>query len=66
MPPPELLAELIPLAAITAEKLRTVPVRLIGRGGANDLISELVLAAALYCAKHVRPATTSPAPPGRD
>ncbi|UDM00047.1 hypothetical protein [Streptomyces longhuiensis] len=58
----ELLAELAPLAALVAEKLRTVPVRLIGRGGADDLISELTLAAALYCAKHVLPAGPPPAP----
>ncbi|WP_432164901.1 hypothetical protein [Streptomyces sp. bgisy031] len=50
------LAELQPLAVIIAEKLRTVPVRLIGRGGADGLVSELTLAAALYCAKHVLPA----------
>ncbi|MGW6481281.1 hypothetical protein ACWGDS_25870 [Streptomyces sp. NPDC055059] len=56
------LAELQPLAAVIAEKLRTVPVRLIGRGGADDLISELTIAVAVYCGKHVLPATTPPAP----
>lgn len=59
----KLLAELAPLAVILAEKLRTVPVRLIGRGGADDLISELTLATAVYCAKHVLP--TGPAPVDR-
>lgn len=51
----ELLAELAPLAAVIADKIRTVPVR-IGPGGADDLISELTLAVAVYCGKHVLPA----------
>ncbi|MGY0023721.1 hypothetical protein ACVHNB_32725 [Streptomyces sp. YJ-C3] len=51
----ELLAELGPLAAVIADKIRTVPVR-IGPGGADDLISELTIAVAVYCGKHVLPA----------
>ena len=55
----ELLAELGPLAAVIADKLRTVPVRL-GPGGANDLVSELTLAVAVYVGRHVLPADTQP------
>ncbi|MCX4827145.1 hypothetical protein OG746_26875 [Streptomyces sp. NBC_01016] len=51
----ERLAELGPLAAVIADKLRTVPVRL-GPGGADNLVSELTLAVAVYCGKHVLPA----------
>lgn len=51
----ELLAELQPLAATIADKLRTVPVRL-GPGGTDDLISELTIAVALYVGRHVLPA----------
>ncbi|MFH8792237.1 hypothetical protein [Streptomyces sp. NPDC017941] len=48
----ELLAELAPLAAVIADKIRTVPVRL-GPGGTDDLISEITLAVAVYCGQHV-------------
>jgi hypothetical protein len=51
----ELLAELGPLAAVIADKLRTVPVRL-GPGGTDDLVSELTLAVAVYVGRHVLPA----------
>jgi hypothetical protein len=51
----ELLAELGPLAAVIADKLRTVPVRL-GPGGADDLVSEITLAVAVYVGRHVLPA----------
>jgi hypothetical protein len=57
----ELLAELAPLAAVIGEKLRTVPVRHCP-GGTDDLISELTIAAALYCAQHVLPAAAPTAP----
>ncbi|MFJ9128898.1 hypothetical protein ACIRJS_32835 [Streptomyces sp. NPDC102340] len=50
----EQLAELGPLAAVIADKVHTVPVRL-GPGGADNLISELTLAVAVYCGKHVLP-----------
>ncbi|MFF9894936.1 hypothetical protein [Streptomyces longispororuber] len=60
----ELLAELRPLAAVIADKIRTVPVRL-GPGGTDDLLSELTLAVAIYCGRHVLPpdATAAAAPP---
>jgi len=51
----ELLAELGPLAAVIADKLRTVPVRL-GPGGTDDLISELTIAVAVYVGREVLPA----------
>ncbi|MFB7711629.1 hypothetical protein [Streptomyces sp. NPDC056105] len=60
----ELLAELAPLAAVIADKLRTVPVRHCP-GGTDDLISELTIAAAAYCGKHVLPAGPPPAPVGQ-
>ena len=55
----ELLAELGPLAAVIADKLRTVPVRL-GPRGADDLISELTVAVAVYVGRHVLPADKLP------
>ncbi|MFF7946981.1 hypothetical protein [Streptomyces griseorubiginosus] len=51
----ELLAELGPLAAVIADKLRTVPVRL-GPAGTDDLISELTIAVAVYIGRDVLPA----------
>ena len=51
----ELLAELGPLAAVIADKVRTVPVRL-GPGGTDDLVSEITLAVAVYVGRHVLPA----------
>lgn len=52
-----LLAELGPLAAVIADKVRTVPVRL-GPHGIDDLIAELTLAVAVYVGRHVLPADT--------
>lgn len=49
------LAELEPLAAVIADTLHTVPVR-IGPGGDEDLVAELTLAMAIFCARHVLPA----------
>lgn len=54
------LAELQPLASVIAETLHTVPVR-IGPGGDQDLVAELTLAIAIYCARHVLPAGKPPA-----
>jgi hypothetical protein len=51
----ELLAELGPLAAVIADKVRTVPVRL-GPGGTDDLVSEITLAVAVYVGREVLPA----------
>jgi hypothetical protein len=51
----QLLAELGPLAAVIADKVHTVPVRL-GPGGTDDLVSELTLAIAVYVGRHVLPA----------
>ncbi|MEV8124815.1 hypothetical protein AB0P07_11980 [Streptomyces sp. NPDC085944] len=50
----ELLAELGPLAAAIGDKVHTVPVRL-GPGGADQLISEITLAVAVYVGRHVLP-----------
>jgi len=51
----ELLAELGPLAAVIADKVHTIPVRL-GPGGTDDLVSELTLAVAVYVGREVLPA----------
>lgn len=51
----ELLAELGPLHAIVADKLRTVPVRL-GPGGTDDLASAITIAVAVYVGREVLPA----------
>jgi hypothetical protein len=51
----QLLAELGPLAAVIADKVHTVPIRL-GPGGTDDLVSELTLAVAVYVGRHVLPA----------
>ncbi|GAQ52101.1 hypothetical protein [Streptomyces acidiscabies] len=62
---PELLAELQPLAAVIADKIRTVPVS-FGPGGTDNLIAELTLAIAIYCARNVlpkAPITNLPQPP---
>lgn len=61
-PDVELLAELGPLAAVIADKLHTVPVRL-GPGGTDDLITALTLAIALHVGRDVLPAGTLGAPP---
>ncbi|MFF3891355.1 hypothetical protein [Streptomyces sp. NPDC001914] len=49
------LQELQPLAAVIADTVHTTPVR-IGPGGDEDLVAELTLAVALFCARHVLPA----------
>jgi hypothetical protein len=51
----ELLAELGPLAAVIADKVNSVPVRLCP-GGTDDLVSEITLAVAVYVGRHVLPA----------
>jgi hypothetical protein len=66
----ELLAELGPLAAVIADKVHTVPVRHCP-GGADDLISEITLAVAVYVGRHVLPAEAlelrqPPRPPARE
>ncbi|WP_435218364.1 hypothetical protein [Streptomyces sp. bgisy034] len=54
-PDAELLAELGPLAAVISDKVNSVPVRL-GPGGTDALVSEITIAVAVYCGRHVLPA----------
>lgn len=51
----DLLAELGPLAAVIANKASTVPVRHC-LGGTDELVTELTIAVAIYCGRHVLPA----------
>lgn len=61
-PDTDLLAELGPLAAVIADTVATVPVRL-GPGGTDDLVNALTLAVALYVGRDVLPAGALGAPP---
>ncbi|MFJ4988687.1 hypothetical protein ACIP9H_33420 [Streptomyces sp. NPDC088732] len=49
------LSELGPLAAVIADTVHTVPVRLGVPGGEEDLVHALTLAVAVYVGRHVLP-----------
>ncbi|MFJ9029781.1 hypothetical protein ACIRQP_14855 [Streptomyces sp. NPDC102274] len=51
------LSALRPLAEVIAKTVRTTPIRL-GPGGADNLISDLTIAVAVYMGREVIPTAT--------